>query len=279
MTFSEFISILRAFRSKEERPADFILRVIDNFMVDPLNPEDAELSRDGVYNPLVELGPSMRKSIANGNRTIAKSKAEFILNHRDKAKFSEFILEELDKVSDDTQSAICKKLRDKGIEISEFSNVGNICAGILEGILTILADTTDYKNKNSSKKKRPCDRNPPETFICKALKREYNAPCETCSCFASLNILSGLLNQGYAIHSEYLMLEKTNDGDTKPLRDIINDYVSKSISVTGEGKVEQAISYCPSNPSTTSNCPSNFFLMLLIPPDSCLNKTTSSKKP
>jgi len=104
-----------------------------------------------------------------------------------------------------------------------------------------------FKNKCDSIKFIEHDNEPVTTHInkplyqksdiWKAVKADYLASRSEGQRFANMNIISRLLPHGYVVHSDFTGYGKTENGDIKPLNDILSDYNADNITIIGEGGI------------------------------------------
>jgi len=78
--------------------------------------------------------------------------------------------------------------------------------------------------------------------IWEAGKRDYFMSRSEGSRFAGLNILSGLLPQGHTVHADFIEHGRNENGDIRPLLDLIAEYENHNISIIGEGGVGKTTS-------------------------------------
>ncbi|MCL2300849.1 MAG: FxSxx-COOH system tetratricopeptide repeat protein [Firmicutes bacterium] len=136
MTFSEFANMLYPFCGNGDKIADYVVRLIDNVLVDPLSEEDERKSIAGEYNPIGNLTASGLEKIYRDEpgRNIPKRAAAEILSHLDKARFADY----LEAFAEDTLEGISKALSRVGITSSR-ENAAAVCADLFAEILTALA--------------------------------------------------------------------------------------------------------------------------------------------
>ena len=147
MTFSELAKILHTFLGRDIQPSDFVVALVDNILVDPLNAEEQEKQENADFNPLLSLSPSTCKSYFNGTRTFGKNTAAWILAHLDKVKFKEYLISF--DISDDTITSLCYDIKTAGYPAVEPSNFGEICADIFESAMKSLISKPKTKDRNS----------------------------------------------------------------------------------------------------------------------------------
>jgi len=132
-----------------------------------------------------------------------------------------------DKINRDRANAIKVHLSEHDKRISSLETKVDNIQGDLENIKSN-TDIPSNETKATSNSKKE---------IWEASKADYLASRGEGSRFANLNILSGLLPHGYVIHTDFTEYGKTENGEIKPLRTIMDDYAAENITVIGEGGI------------------------------------------
>ena len=127
MTFSEFVSDLSAYISFGKSEHDYFTELVGNFIQDAAMDSCKLLARK----------PDTKYRYIKGDRTFQPKDAQYLYDHRDKDKFSDWIWERMD--DSDSYDNVVAWLEAHNIASD---NPSTACAELLEGIILDIINST-----------------------------------------------------------------------------------------------------------------------------------------
>lgn len=140
MTFSEYAQMLNPYLSAGMLPDKFIISLTAQIVEKSFFNENTRIED----HPLGNKDEDTLRRIYNGTKSLARKDAQIILNHLDKARFQDYLLE----LSVDTLGLIHDAMLKNGITIDD--DAINICTDLF---VSILEDCASRKQKPKSSKK------------------------------------------------------------------------------------------------------------------------------
>lgn len=134
MFFHELANELKIFMGPSLRDGDFVVKLIDSILRNPMTKEEEDLVLNDKFNPLTELTPNMLDQIFEGSRFISKKRAIIICSRYDGIDF----IEKIDNLYDENKLSLQKFLTKNMINV-EFEELGSAIDDILKQIIHGLA--------------------------------------------------------------------------------------------------------------------------------------------
>ena len=130
MFFHELANELKIFMGPSLRDGDFVVKLIDSILRNPMTKEEEDLVLNDKFNPLTELTPNMLDQIFEGSRFISKKRAIIICSRYDGIDF----IEKIDNLYDENKLSLQKFLTKNMINV-ELEELGSAIDDILKQII------------------------------------------------------------------------------------------------------------------------------------------------
>ena len=144
MEFKDFFGILYQYCSDGTTIDEFMRDLFETIVSDPKTRYDKDRDKEGNYNPFYELTPSTFDAYAKGRRTIAKSKAKFVLSHLNKKSFSNHVNYLFKKLPGDSLNRLMDDLKRFYDNDISPENIGDVCATLFENILKEIVEFINF---------------------------------------------------------------------------------------------------------------------------------------